>query len=130
MTALREKLGLHFVGVIKTAHKGFPLEMCRWALVNEDRGEYVVFKQVDLENVWAIGWSDIHFKTFICTQGVFSHGEAAEKKRQRADGRNYKIEVDRPRVIEDYQKNMGYVDRHNRFRQNILGLAKLWRTKK
>jgi hypothetical protein len=33
-------------------------------------------------------------------------------------------------VIEDYQKNMGYVDRHNRYRQNILGLAKLWRTKK
>ncbi len=36
----------------------------------------------------------------------------------------------RPRVVEDYQKNMGYVDRHNRYRQNILGLAKLWRTKK
>ncbi len=130
LTALREKLGLHFVGVIKTAHKGYPLEMCRWALVNEDRGKYVVFKQVDLENVWAIGWSDIHFKIFICTQGVSSLGEAADKKRQRADGRNYKIQVDRPRAIEDYQKNMGYVDKHNRFRQNILGLAKLWRTKK
>ena len=25
---------------------------------------------------------------------------------------------------------MGYIDRHNRYRQNILGLAKLWRTKK
>jgi hypothetical protein len=25
---------------------------------------------------------------------------------------------------------MGYIDRHNRFRQNILGLAKVWRTKK
>ena len=130
LTALREKLGLHFVGVIKTAHKGYPLEMCRWALVDEDRGKYVVFKHVDLENVWAIGWSDIHFKTFICTQGVSSYGDAAEKKRQRADGRNYKIQVDRPRVIGDYQKNMEYVDRHNRFRQNILGLAKLWRTKK
>ncbi len=27
-------------------------------------------------------------------------------------------------------KKMGYIDRHNRFRQNILGLAKVWRTKK
>jgi hypothetical protein len=52
------------------------------------------------------------------------------KKRQRADGRNYTIQVPRPKVIEDYQKNMGYIDRHNRFRQNILGLAKVWRTKK
>jgi hypothetical protein len=51
LTALRDKLGLHFLGVIKTAYKGYPLEMCRWALVNEDRGKYVVFKQVDLENV-------------------------------------------------------------------------------
>jgi hypothetical protein len=54
LTALREKLGLHFVGVIKTAHKGYPLEMCRWALVDQDLGKYVVFKLVDLENVWAI----------------------------------------------------------------------------
>ncbi len=49
----------------------------------------------------------------------------ADKKRQRADGRNYRIEVDRPRVVEEYQNNMGYVDRHNRYRQNILGLYEL-----
>jgi hypothetical protein len=122
MQAVREKLGLHFTGVIKTAHKGFPLEMCRWALADEDGGKHVVFKTVDVQNVWAIGWSDIHFKTFITTQGVTNLGEAAEKKRQRADGRNYTIQVDRPKVIEDYQKNMGYVDRHNRFGQNIFGL--------
>ena len=127
---LRDKLGLHFVGVIKTAHQSYPLEMCRWALVDEDRGKYVVFKNVELNNIWAIGWSDVHFKTFICTQGVSTWGEAAAKKRQRADGRNYAIQVPRPSVIKDYQKNMGYVDRHNRFRQNLLGLHKLWRTKK
>jgi hypothetical protein len=69
LQALREKLGVHFVGVIKTGHKGYPLEMCRWSLVDEDRGKSVVFKAVDLPNVWAIGWSDIHFKTFISTQG-------------------------------------------------------------
>jgi hypothetical protein len=89
MTALRGKLGLHFLGVIKTAHKGYPLEMCRWALVDEDRGKHVVFKTVDVQNVWAIGWSGINFKTFITTQGVSTLGEATEKKRQRADGRNY-----------------------------------------
>jgi hypothetical protein len=69
MQAVRGKWGLHFSGVIKTAHKGFPLEMCRWTLIDEDRGKHVVFKTVDVQNVWAIGWSDIHFKTFITTQG-------------------------------------------------------------
>ena len=128
--ALREKLGLHFVGVIKTAHKEYPIEHCRWSLVGEDRGKFVVFKAVEDNNVWAVGWSDIHFKTYICTQGDTQPGVPAGKKRQRADGRNYQIDVPRPRVIEEYQSNMGYVDRHNRYRQNILGLAKLWRTKK
>ncbi len=118
------------MGIIKTAYKEYPIEQCRWCLVGEDRGKYVVFKAVEDNNVRAVGWSDIHFKTYICTQGHSRLGEPAEKKRQRADGRNYRIEVDRPRVIEDYQKNRGYVDRHNRYRQNILGLAKLWRTKK
>ena len=90
----------------------------------------MVFKAVEENNVWAVGWSDIHFKTYICTQGLSQLGEPAAKKRQRADGRNYEIQVDRPRVVEDYQKHMGFVDRHNRYRQNILGLATLWRTKK
>ena len=130
LKGLRDKLGLHFVGVIKTAHKEYPIEQCRWCLVGEDRGKYVVFKAVEDNNVWAVGWSDIHFKTYICTQGLSQLGEPAAKKRQRADGRNYEIQVDRPRVVEDYQKHMGFVDRHNRYRQNILGLATLWRTKK
>jgi hypothetical protein len=60
------------------------------------RGKYVVFKTVEENNVWAVGWSDIQFKTYICTQG-----DSIQKKGQRADGRNYRIEVDRPRVVED-----------------------------
>jgi hypothetical protein len=40
------------------------------------------------------------------------------------------MKVPRTKIIEDYQKNMGYVDRHNRFRQSILGLATVWKTKR
>ena len=85
MKGLREKLGLHFVGVIKTAHKQFPIEQCRWSLVGEDRGKYVIFKAVEANNDWAVGWSDIHFKTYICTQGDTQRGAPAGKKRQRDD---------------------------------------------
>jgi hypothetical protein len=130
ITSIKRQIRGSFCRVIKTVHKGYPLEMCRWSLVDEDRGKFVVFKTVCLQNVWAIGWSDIHYKTCICTQGASTLGEAADKKRRRADGRNYTIQVPRSRVIEDNQKNMGYIDRHNRYRQNIVGLAKLWRTKK
>jgi hypothetical protein len=54
MKGLREKLGLNFVGVIKTAHKEYPIEQCRWCLVGEDRGKYVAFKSVEENNVWAV----------------------------------------------------------------------------
>jgi hypothetical protein len=89
MKGLCEKLGLHFVGMIKTAHKEYPLEHCRWCLVGEDHGKYIVFKTVEENNIWAVGWSDIQFKTYMCTQGDTHLSVPAEKKRQRADGRNY-----------------------------------------
>ena len=55
MKGLRDKLGMHFVGMIKTAHKEYPIEQCRWCLVGEDRGKYVIFKAVEDNNVWAVG---------------------------------------------------------------------------
>ena len=70
------------------------------------------------------------FFLFLFVLGVTAPGNPALKRRQRDNGRTYKIPVDRPKIIEDYNKNMGYVDRHNRFRHDILGLAHVWRTKK
>ncbi len=35
-----------------------------------------------------------------------------------------------PKVIERYQKQMGWVDRHNRFRHDMLALHKIWTTKR
>ena len=127
--ALKEKLGVHFCGPIKTAHADFPAEALRWALVGKERGSHVVFKDKD-RDLWAIGWSDHHYKLYLTTHGVTTPGEVAMKKRQRRDGRNYHIQIPRPSQVEDYAKEMGWVDRHNRFRQDIIGLSKVWRTKK
>ena len=55
-------------------------------------------------------------------------GEPAAKKRQRADGRNYSIDIPRPKAIAEYAKNMGNVDMHNRYRQGMLRLHERWRT--
>ena len=61
---------------------------------------------------WAFFY--VHF-LYLFVLGVTAPGQPAMKRRQRENGRTYKIPVDRPRIIEDYNKNMGYVDRHNRF---------------
>ena len=77
-----------------------------------------------------MGWSDVHFKCYLTTHGITTPGEEANKKRQRSDGRNYHIKVARPSVVADYQKEMGWVDRHNRFRQGMLKFDEVWKTKR
>ena len=126
---LQEKFGVEFTGCVKTAHAGFPIEAMRWVLASLERGKSCVFK-LENEDVWAVGWSDVHYKTYITTHGCTSDGEPAKKKRQRLDGRNYSIDIPRPKVIGTYQSHMGWVDRHNRFRQDILGLQNIWKTKR
>jgi hypothetical protein len=50
----------------------------RWILANLERGQLCVFK-LEGEDVWAVGWSDVHYKTYITTHGLSSEDEAAQK---------------------------------------------------
>ena len=127
--ACKEELGVDFTGPIKTATRGFPVEAMRWTLSTMTRGDHCVFKEEGAE-LWAIGWSDVHYKLYISTNGITTPGNPALKKRQRADGRNYQIQVPRPAVVAKYQSEMGWVDRHNRYRQSMLGLSAIWKTKR
>ncbi len=74
--ALKEKIGVEFTGCVKTAHAGFPIEAMRWVLQSLTRGESCVFK-LENEDVWAVGWSDVHYKTYITTHGLSNDGEPA-----------------------------------------------------
>ena len=128
--ALRETMGLHFTGPIKTASANFPLDHLRYTLSKMSRGQHVVLKCNELENVWAIGWHDHHFKCYVTTHGVTTPGKPAPKRRQNLQGINFTKEVPRPDIIAKYQSEMGFVDRHNNFRQGTLKLAKTWKTKR
>ena len=128
--ALRNEMGVHFTGPIKTATKEFPIEAMRWTLAAMNRGSHIVMKCIDHENLWAIGWHDVHFKCYVTTNGTSLPGKPAPKKRQNVLGTTYSIPIPRPAVIAKYQGEMGYVDRHNRFRQGILHLPNIWKTKR
>ncbi len=39
-------------------------------------------------------------------------------------------DVPRPHILAKYQDEMGHVDRHNQYRQGMLHLAKIWKTKR
>jgi hypothetical protein len=127
--ALRNNLGMHFTGPIKTAHSQFPLETMRFTLSQMRRGDHIVLECAS-EKMWAIGWHDHHFKCYVTTHGHTRPGKPAPKKRQDLDGRNVSKEVSRPFILAKYQDEMGHVDRHNQYRQGLLHLAKTWKTKK
>jgi hypothetical protein len=57
--------------------------------------------------------------------------ESQHKKKQEFEtNTNYKINIPRPHIIAKYQQEMGWVDRHNRYRQGILGLPEIWKTRR
>ena len=128
--ALRTHLGLHFTGPIKTATANYPIEAMRFTLAKMTRGENITLKCLDVPNCWAVGWHDHHYKCYVTTHGVTTPGKPAPKRRQDNTGTNYLKEIPRPDIIAKYQGEMGYVDRHNNFRQGTLHLAKIWKTKR
>jgi hypothetical protein len=63
-----------------------------------------VFK-LENEDVWAVGWSDVHYKTYVTTHGCSSDGDPAQKKRQRLDGRNYKKDILRWKLVDESESS-------------------------
>jgi hypothetical protein len=130
--ALRENLGLNFTGPIKTATTNFPIEAMRFTLSKMNRGDNITLECLDVPNLWAVGWHDHHYKTYITIHGVTTPGKPAPKRQRRQDieGTNWLKQIPRPDTIAKYQGEMGYVDRHNQFRQGTLHLAKIRKTKR
>ena len=127
--ALKKELGVDFTGPIKTGHKYFPLEPIRWLLNEMRRGDVVVFKNED-KDLWAVGWHDNVFKSYLTTHGTTLPGKPADKRRQDKDTNvNFVLQVPRPACIAKYNEQMGAVDRHNFYRQGILRLHMAWKTK-
>jgi hypothetical protein len=132
-TAMEKELGCKFLGPVKTSTSGFPQESIRHTLHGSERGTTVVFEEHDDDGDptgrHAIGWNDHWYKGFITNYGSAKPGKRANKKRQRSDGRNYTIGVDRCKQLEHYYEVAGYVDRHNRYRQHMLKFHKVRKTK-
>ncbi len=98
----------------------------RWTLSRMKRGEHirVVVLQYNEEDMWAVGWHDQHCKCYLTTHGTNLPGKSlCIKKRQEFETNiNYKINIPRLEIIAKYQQEMGWVDRHDKYRQGILGL--------
>jgi len=117
------------MGNVKTATRCFPVQELRWTLAGKERGQHALLHCPD-DGIYALGWHDHHYKTFVCNAGTNMPGSTAKKKRQRDDGSNYYKEFQRPEAMELCYAGCGKIDQHNRHRQHLLGLEKRWATQK
>ena len=144
LLALRER-GLFFMGMIKTAHKEFPLAFLKsWANGDEEggkpsRGNYCLLQTQSEHGLpfYALGWADRKVKTIISNVGSTNPGSISKRLRHKKElvggvwetTRYYK-EIQRPSMVEEFYSCFGIIDVHDHLRQGSLAMEREWYTHK
>jgi len=119
--------GLRFIGVVKTAHRRFPMASLAARELGE-RGDWVSMVHNGASGspeVLAVQWADRNRRYFVATAGSARAGGARERLRWRqVDGgaERVAVSVPQPEVAEIYYGFCAQIDRHNRCRQDDLRL--------
>jgi hypothetical protein len=143
------RVGLYFIGVIKTGHSRLPKAWLNLFAFTDasPRGETkCLHSQIDDQSrMIMVAWNEPRKKTtgpvadhvpncrqFIAT--CFSAAPAGVWTRERhirlPEGTNRTtIDVPQPQVVKEYFSVSGAIDQHNQLRQGILELEKHWVTK-
>jgi hypothetical protein len=131
--------GLRFIGVVKTATRGFPKALLTSVELNQ-RGDFFALAS-DSEDeldptMAAFVWMDRERRYFIATAGALSEGKPYTRCRWRqvSQDRNAPPErvtmtIKQPQIAEIYYATCGAIDRHNRYRQDDLRIEKKVETK-
>lgn len=126
-----QKRGLHFMGIVKTATRNYPIKELR-ERCPETRGQFAVATTTVNNNINLTGlsWRDKKVHTFVSTCGTTLEGQPAKKKRTDENGAYIIKEVPRPHLVEEYFEGAPAVDIHNHIRQSGLALEEVWNTQR
>lgn len=124
------KRGLYFLGMVKTAHKNYPLQEAV-KRCPQMKGSCVsaTAKREDVP-LTCIAWRDLRVHTFVGTCSTTMPGSPCRKKRRDENGGVYYKEVNRPKLVEEYFSGAPAIDIHNHIRQDGLALEAIWNTQK
>ncbi len=142
LLALKNR-GLHFMGCIKTAHKGFCKGFLNhWGRVGQQpalaRGSHMSATSRYTVNgtehkMLAVGWSDKKVKCLLSSRSTTLAGEPSKRKRhylEMEDGRlttkRRVISINRPKVVEEYFEFFAAIDIHDHYRQGSLAIEDNW----
>lgn len=134
--ALKQK-GLHFMGLVKTAHKECPKAYLQ-SVDMEARGDHVLCTTtINGSKIRAIGWNEgkrnpstgrIVRKVIVATCGTTVEAPPHEKTmwRNNDDGTTdyFTFSVKRPQMVEEYFTGAQQIDVHNHLRQGELQMEK------
>ena len=142
LLALEQK-GLYFQGMVKTAHKEYPMGFMKdWenGLAEggvPSRGDWCLLesKTPQNTNMYALGLKDRKLKTIISNAGTTLSGNPSKRKRHKKvekDGMyetvTYYKEISRPSMIELFFSCFGAIDVHDHYREGSLAFEREWYT--
>lgn len=121
------RMGLGFVGVVKTATRGFPMNtLSRLEMAARgDHRTYVHMGEDGAVDMMAIVWVDRERRYFVSTTSSSAPGTPSERERIRQVGQRSErvvLTVPQPKTVELYYSCCAHIDRHNRCRQDDLRL--------
>lgn len=135
------KYGLHFIGIVKTATKGYPkAAFDAWEATTPGRGKSTfattTVKVDEREHtLLACDWMVKQGKKIIST---FSNGNETDPQRiaytkvveqngLRMGEKRFKV-TNRPTVVKELFRSFSCIDVHDHYRQGILGFERHWQT--
>jgi hypothetical protein len=141
-----EKMGLGFIGVVKTTTRRFPQAhlsaietsvACTRKMPTETRMQWHSFGWIEGDlNAMAFVWMDGDRCYFIATRSTLDQGEYYARTRWRqvdhtenADAERVDLKIPQPLAAEVYYRACASADRHNRSRQDDLMLERKLETK-
>ena len=119
--------GLRFIGVVKTAHRRFPMASLSGREPGA-RGDHATMAHVEeagTPDMMTVLWVDRSRRYFVATAGSTRPGKPCERLRWRktpAGAQRVAVTVPQPEVTEIYYTCAAKIDQHNRCRQADLRL--------
>jgi len=120
-------MGLRFIGVVKTATRGYPMQALSKMEV-DTRGDHATYTHSTPEgavNLMALMWLDRERRYFIASTSTSLQGEPYDRVRWRQMGEHAErvaLNVKLPQVAKESYECCAAIDTHNRCRQNDLRL--------
>ena len=135
--------GLRFMGIVKTATKGYPKRLLTmWAAgelegMKPNRGDHILLEATTVRagQFYACGWADKKPKFIISNCGSTNPGQPSIRPRHRREVVNgepvtvaYEKSVKRPHMIELFFEHFSVIDVHDHLRQGSLAMEREWYT--